>query len=673
MPGSRLAAVGLAVAVIAVPLVFGACATAAGRLTRDAIRPLDRGGDPPAAAYLSELLERAHRMRLSDRVEWRRLGHWRDTLTGVESEADGQNFFLSPHGATSPGAELDATLRAFFATLSDSDADRDVQHPICQFPARYRWLDKVLGFDPARLERPACPRYDEFYQRVDADRLSFVFSSYYLNNPASVFGHTFVRIIKKSATHDEQRRELLDYAIEFSATVDTGNAVIYAVKGLFGLFPGTFRNIPYHVKVRQYNDTESRDLYEYELAFTREEIDTFLEHLWELGSTYFDYYYVSENCSYHLLGALEAARPSLDLLSHMHWPVIPADTIKALYANPGLVRAVRFRPSLRRQFQARLRGLDGDQRALVERLGYDPAARLPVGMPADRAIAVLDAAQDLVDIQHAKELTYETDSPPARMKQRLLERRAEIAVPSEPLAVATPWGSMPQLGHDSRRVGLGFAADSAGALGVTLDARLALHDLADPVPGYPEYSQLEFLPTRAQVRLDEDVTGRRRFELDSISLVRIVSLSAQNRFDRKLSWKVDAGVVRVADAGCAGYCYLGQIAMGTGFTLATSDARVMAFATADAHIAAGPALDGIRGTPIRAGFGPAGGLRLRLAPRLISLTTGELIWLPTQAPRTTWLARSILRLGLGGSLALDLEGQLDNRARAAGLMTMLYF
>jgi hypothetical protein len=232
---------------------------------------------------------------------------------------------------------------------------------------------------------------------------------------------------------------------------------------------------------------------------------------------------------------------------------------------------------------------------------------------------------------------------------------------------------MPQLGHDSRRVGLGFSADDTGAFGVALDARLALHDLADPTPGYPEYSQLEFLPTRARIRLDDDVTGRKRFELESLSLVRIVSLSAQNRFDRKLSWKVDAGLVRIQDAGCSGPCYLGQLALGTGFTVASSGSAAMMFATLDVHLASGPALDGIQGLPIRAGLGPAAGLRLRLAPQLISLTTGELIWLPTQAPRATWQARSILRLGLARTVALDLEGRLDDHAATAGLFTMLYF
>ena len=41
-----------------------------------------------------------------------------------------------------------------------------------------------------------------------------------------------------------ERRELLDYGIDFSADVDTGNAVLYALKGLTGLFPGTFKRIP---------------------------------------------------------------------------------------------------------------------------------------------------------------------------------------------------------------------------------------------------------------------------------------------------------------------------------------------------------------------------------------------------------------------------------------------
>jgi hypothetical protein len=659
---AAIAAATAAAAIAALACAPAGCATTTGPLTREVIRPA--APDDAADAYLQDLLRRAHKLRLAERLEWRRLGHWRTTLTGfLESEADGPNFFLSPHGKTNPGAELDATLRGFFATLP-ANAPQEAQHPICQFPARYRWLDQELRFDPARLPKPACPRYEEFLRETAADRLTFVFSSYYMNNPASVFGHTFVRIVRRGEV-SEDRRELLDRAIEFSATVDTQNALVYGVKGLLGGFPGTFRNVPYHFKVRQYNDYESRDLYEYELALTREEIDTFLAHLWELGSTFFDYFYISENCSYHLLGALEAARPSLRLLDHMHWPVIPADTIKALYANPGLVTGVRFRPSLRLQFQARLRSLDGGAQALVDELAHDPRTRLE--LPKPRAVEVLDAAQDLIDMRYAKALTHEVDSAPARTKQVLLERRAAMAVQSDPPSVTIPWQRQPQLGHHSRRIGVGYGLDDAGAQSLVLEGRLALHDLADPTPGYPELSQLEFLPTRLRVDL-----GDGHVTLDSISLVRLISLTAQTRFDRKISWKVDAGVVHVADDACDD-CYAGRLVLGTGATFTFANDAVALFGTLDTHLASGPHLQGIRDLPLRAGLGPAAGVRLRLASRLVSLTTGELIWLPAQRPTALWQARSILRLGVGRVLGLGLEGTLDERALTGQALTMLYF
>jgi hypothetical protein len=71
--------------------------------------------------------------------------------------------------------------------------------------------------------------------------------------------------------------------------------------------------MPYYLKVREYSDLENRDIWEYELNLTPEEIDRLLMHAWELGPIHFDYYFFDENCAYHLLGLLEAARPDLTL------------------------------------------------------------------------------------------------------------------------------------------------------------------------------------------------------------------------------------------------------------------------------------------------------------------------------------------------------------------------
>ena len=656
---------GCAALVALVAIVAGlstACTTTTGRLVRDSIVPVSHD-DVERTAYVESLVAQAHALRLSHATMWRRLGHWQRTKLGfLESQADGPDFFMSAHGVDDPDAELDATIRAFFATMP-ADAGT-LQHPICHYPARFRWLDSQLHFDQAKLPTPKCTRYEEFLAQTDAASLSFVFSSYYLNNPASVFGHTFVRIVRRdhadaAGAAAQEHHDLLDRTVEFSATVDTKNALVYGVKGIAGMFPGTFRNVPYYFKVRQYNDFESRDLYEYELSFTPDEVSMFLAHLWELGSTFFDYYYVSENCSYHLLGALEVARPSLQLLSHMHWPVVPADTIKALYANPGFVKAMTFRPSLRRTFQARVAGLTAAEQATVEELVTRPDTALAASTPRPRAAKMFDAAQDLVDILHAKEITYDLNSPAAQRKQRLLERRAELAVISPPVEVAIPTRSEPQLGHGSHRMGVGLSADTDGAQSYVLDARLVLHDLADPTPGYPELSQLEFLPLRARVRIDNAGKGD-RFLLDNLSLVRILSLTPQDRFDRKLSWKVDLGLTRITDGGCiATGCVVGQLRIGTGAALASTSQRATIFLTVDALVQSGPHLQGIETIPLRAGAGPAGGVRFRLADGLVWLTTGELLWLPDQAPTFAWQAKSILRLGLGHALALSAEGVIE--------------
>ena len=228
------------------------------------------------------------------------------------------------------------------------------------------------------LPTPSCPKLERFIESVDAESVSVIFSSYYLSSAASAFGHTLLRINKRSV--GKERRELLDTGINYSAQADTSNAVLYAFKGLFGFFKGEFQRMPYYYKVREYNDFESRDLWEYRLNLPSRSVETLVLHIWELGSTFFDYYYLSENCSYHLLGAIEVAQPSLELLNRLNWPIIPADTVKVLTEVDGLVEYVKFRPSLRGQFRKRWDGLSPAQRDFASALSRDPKTSAPAGM-----------------------------------------------------------------------------------------------------------------------------------------------------------------------------------------------------------------------------------------------------------------------------------------------------
>lgn len=614
--------------------------------------------------YVDDLVRRAEKLKLAERVAWLRLGHYRRTLFGGwKSEADGKPFFLAAEGKTDPRAELEATLRGFFGP---APRDPRLEHPFCRFPARFAWLDRELGIDGKRLPVRRCPRYEDFAARLRASSVTLVFSSYFLNNPASAFGHTFLRINKAAKVGD--RHELLDYGVDFSASVDTGNALLYAMKGLLGLFPGEFRKIPYYYKVREYNDFESRDLWEYDLNLGPEQVRMLVAHLWELGSTYFAYYYLSENCSYHVLGLVEAADPRLSLIDELGWPVLPADTVKALYRNPGLVRAVHYRPSNRTQFRRRLGRLDAEELELVSALMVDPRRPFPESLSVARRVKVLDTAIDLIDVRSAREIVKdrsEIDEQGAAVQQALLERRAEIELDSEEPRFEVLELEMPHTGHDSLRLGLGSGYDRELGPYHLATFRLALHDLVDPLDGYPESAEIEFLPGTVRYWVESP-----RVTLEDLSLIRVKSFSPLTRFDRSLSWLIDAGAKRTHDRGCDD-CFAGFGELGLGFSLAPFGSFLTLHALLDAELYV-PLESGYFDVA-RFGAGPLGFVKLRFGSDFAAMFRGSWHYLPAQEPDRTWLLEAKVRLGYVKNFALGVEGRLYPTTAWVQGVSYLYF
>jgi hypothetical protein len=642
-----------------------ACATRVVSIAREHLVPTTQAAE---VGYLDELIGASRRLGLSARPAWRKLVHYQSTWSGsLESEADGPSFFLAGNGKVSPSAELEATLRGFFSSVQP-DAPKDVQHPICQFPARLLWLTRELAIDRERLPHPACERFAEFRQYLDAASLTLVFSSYYLNNPASAFGHTFL-LVNSHRSQAGADRELLDFAINFSATADTNNSVAYAVKGIVGAFPGEFTRVPYYLQVRKYNDFESRDLWLYDLALSPDELDMLVAHFWELGSTWFDYYYMTENCSYHILGAIEAAVPRLEFLDKTRVPVAPADTVKLVTETAGLVTRIRFRPAIRAQVAERVRDLHDTERELASALAADPAVPWPRQLPVERRAKVLDTATDVVDMRYAKELPFDLTGPGAQRKQHLLERRAELAVRSVELRVPVPDDKRPERGHGSRRVGVDTGVTTDGHPSVGVNARLTLHDLADPADGYPDYASLEFLPVAARVVFAPD---RVRFRVDDAQFVRIASLSPQTPFEHRMSWKVQLGAVYLDDSGCH-ICTAFRMSGGAGAALATSGGGLLGWVMSDVQVVSARGLRGIADAPIRAGLGPSAGLRARLSSDASLMLTGEWIWLPLQPTLASYQVSGGLRWRFSEALALSATGGLYNAGLEAQLGMYVYY
>jgi len=629
------------------------------------------GEAEPDPTYLPELLAAARSKSLSEDRAWLRLGHWRKRLLGSwQSEADGPGLFLSPQGKRDPAAELEATLTGFFAPGQGAPegvklADPSLEHPQCRFPARFAWLAASVPIDLARLPPRSCPRFEAFWRRVSARSATLIFSSYYLNNPASAFGHTFLRLGKEEVAKGGERLDLIDQAVDFAAVTDTSNAVLYAFEGLFGLFRGEFSARPYFYKVREYADYESRDLWEYELSLDQRQLAMLVGHLWELGQTWFDYYYVTENCSYYVLAALEAADSKLELLSHLGPATLPADSVKALFRNPGLVRAVRFRASARTQLGARTAGLSGAELDAVQQLaeGGDPPGL--DAMSTDERVRVIDAALDLVDVRHGRDIVTGADPAADVLRQSLLERRSAIAVASPPLAIPPPSAGGPERGHGSVRIGLGAGISREDGSVLLAEGRLALHDLADPPAGFSPRTQIEFFKLRLSL-----ADRHRALRLEEASLVEVTSLNRIDRFERRISWKMRVGATRVVDGGCNG-CVAGMLAVGGGPGFVSEGGALSAALTADAELLAAPDLQGLSGSGVRPGVGPGVLLRLLGGERAALVGTGSWRWLPLASPSTSYELGVEARLHVG-AVSLAARWRKAPRAEEVGVVLLLY-
>jgi hypothetical protein len=210
------------------------------------------------------------------------------------------------------------------ATLKDNEP------PQCALRGRYLWLDRRLHFDPARLPPQPCVAFDEWRAAIDPAGVTLVFPEAYMNNPSSMFGHTLLRI--DSATG----KDLLAYGSNYSADTGGDGGVAFAFKGILGYYDGRFAIYPYYDIIRQYGDWEQRDIWEYPLTFDADQTALLLAHLWELRGVTFDYYFFDENCSYELLGLIQAVRPEADLQGRFHGWAIPIDTLRAVLEQAGL-------------------------------------------------------------------------------------------------------------------------------------------------------------------------------------------------------------------------------------------------------------------------------------------------------------------------------------------------
>ena len=484
------------------------------------------------ASALVEYKQQIEKQRLWLDREWLNLLHYyqdRSADSGYSSDVDDVRFFNATQGDENPRAEMMATLHAFFRTDIQGDA-----HAQCRFVSRLHWLRDKLSIDKSMLPRIQCPLYEEWHRMIQASRATLVFPAYHLNSPSSMFGHTLLRL---DPPEELESSKWLSYAVNFGADVAaTDDSISYAFKGLTGGYPGIFIVTPYFKKIQEYNRIEKRDIWEYRLDLTPEEVERMVTHLWELKEINFDYFFFDENCSFRLLELLEVARPGLELTDEFVLTAIPVDTVKAV-ERAGLIESSTFRSSQLTQLQELISLLNDEDYTFVEQILVDVA----VVDGEDFSQLSVERQRRIVDVayryQRYQQANKGRTTEAAQQSYQLLEILNRYPVDRSLPDVEIP--SPPEKGHHSRRVSLAVGEQDDKEY-AELGFRMAFHSLEDYEAGFLRGAQINMFNAQARWEKETD-----RLVLDRLDVIDIFSITPRTRLFTPLSWRVYTGLERL--------------------------------------------------------------------------------------------------------------------------------
>lgn len=473
----------------------------------------------PAKSFAGTSTTTYQRLSDSQKLYWNYLLHFDDSKR--KSKFAGEKFFLSSNGKKSPEDEFNATLAAFV------DAKKSVgwfNYPVqCVFRERYNFLKK-LGLLNNISETP-CPMFEDWKKGLNAESVTFVFSSSYPNNPSSLFGHTLMRLNQKNKNND-----LLDYSIAFSAIPESDDmGIVFAFKGMFGGYKGLIEISKYYNKVNDYTNSESRDLIEYNLDLNNEQLDRLINHVWEIyQTTYLDYYFFDENCSSVLADILAVALYEIPgIKKHSRWYYLPSELVKVLNSKKGLVTSIKYRPSIKKQLEKKLENLNTLE--LEELIKSKQHGNLE---PISNSANVLDALISTLDYKRYWSKNHLSDEEKKLMRNALI-KRSSLKFES-PIYTEYLENNRPELGHESRNFQTFLRSENEQSLlGVVY--KTGYHNLMSRDLGFDPFSEFDFFTGSFVYNMT-----KKKLNYDELIFVHLTSLHEYTFYDPQFSW--DAGL-----------------------------------------------------------------------------------------------------------------------------------
>lgn len=492
---------------------------------------------------------------------WIKLLHYEDdtrSRTGWRSAVHSTSFFLDPtHGPTDPLAELRATLQAIQAPSSTTPED---QHAQCVFPARTMWLRRQLG-DTLSLPQAACPRWLAWAGQQQIESVSLVLASGFLGNPASYYGHT---LLKFNTATSRRQTALQDPSVSYGVIENgTDDPLTYIVKGIFGGYDGGFSDIAYYFHRNQYGEIELRDLWEYELDLSPDEVHFVAAHAWEVLDRRYQYFFFRRNCAYRMAEIVQIV-DGVNITPESRPWTIPQATLQTAATQTRangrpLLKAVRYAPSRQSSFFASYKALNAREAdVFFELVDSAPAFRASpyLSLPVASQRAVVDAAIDyhqfIADTGQRAAGKLHPVYATALAERYRLPPAPKTATPIAP--------EPPHVGRQPGWLQVGWLDSTRQGQSAFLRVRAAYYDPLDSDQGHIPFSGL----TMGDLRLRTKGQG---LQVDQLDLIIINSANpgvTGLMGDRGQVWQLKAGAepVKPGCEDCLAARVQGDLGMG---------------------------------------------------------------------------------------------------------------
>lgn len=489
--------------------------------------------------YISSFSSVANEQSLvefSQHKQWLKLLHYKDT-SSHQSYIASQNFFLSTAVESSSLKELQATIDAFYLPIKENKSNDE--HALCRFPARLSLIKKEVNLSAyGKLPVIECSQYKAWRQQIKSDSISLIFASGYMSNPASMYGHL---LLKFSDGDEHKGNDLLDNSLNYGAIVPNDeNPLLYVLRGIFGGYEARFSDQQFFKHKHNYGNIELRDMWEYELALTPEDISLIIEHLWEILPTRLSYYFIDENCAYHFAKLIELVLDEPIISNDSLWALpnsVATAVTKATYNDAALLKDVTFIPSTENILFNYYEQLTFEQKQIAETIiinGFSFTTEEYKALSNVEKKMVVESLFQYINVVKQKDEGYNLLK---KSRRNLINERLNLSVGKGIHYSEENENIAPHLARKPSKFSLGLASIEQSKVYTTTGFRMTYFDDLSSSLGVSEFSNLEMV----DVEIIADKTKAKILKVDLIDISSLYLPSIPWTNTIASAWSVRAG------------------------------------------------------------------------------------------------------------------------------------